>query len=97
MKKLSIKEAVKHEPLKTFEDADKQAQEYQELKSITGQKRAGRPIQGKSKATHKIYFVVNDEQYNYLKSLMDYDKKLNSPSAVAKMLFLKDYELHSKE
>jgi len=97
MKKLSIKEAVKHEPLKTFEDADKQAKEIKELKNTTGQKKAGRPIQGKSKATHKIYFVVNDEQYDYLKSLMDYDKKLNSPSAVAKMLFLKDYDIHMKE
>jgi len=94
MKKLSIKEAVKHEPLKTFEDADKQAQEYQELKSTTRQKQTGRPLQGKSKATHKIYFVVNDEQYEYLESLTN--RKERTPSAVAKKLFLVDYELHSK-
>ncbi len=96
MKKLSIKEAVKHEPLKTFEDADKQEQEYQELKSITTeQKQAGRPIQGKSKATHKIYFVVNDEQLEYLENLTN--RKERTPSAIAKKLFISNFELYSKK
>lgn len=100
-KKLSIKEAVKHKALRTFEGADKQAKEHKELKSIKDtteeQKTAGRPLKGKSKATNKVYFVVDDEQHEYLKSLMDYDKKLTSPSAVCKMLFIKDYELHKKD
>ena len=97
-KKLSIKEAVKHKALRTFEGADRQAQEHKELKSIKDttkeQKTAGRPLKGKSKATNKVYFVVDDEQLEYLESLVDYKRKLTSPSAVCKMLFVRDYELH---
>jgi len=98
-KKLTIKEAVQHEAINTFEGAEQKAQEHNNLKeSVTQQQnKAGRPIAGKSKATNKIYFVVDDEQFEYLKSLMNYDLKLNSPSAVCKMLFVRDFELHRKK
>jgi hypothetical protein len=100
LKKLSIKEAVKHKALRTFEGADIQAQEHKELKSIkdtTEARKTGRPLKGKSKATNKVYFVVDDEQLEYLESLIDYKRKLTSPSAVCKMLFVRDYELHKKD
>lgn len=104
-KKLTIKEAVKHEAVHTFEGADEKAKAHKELSSIVKKngavesqlKKSGRPLKGKTKATNKIYFVVDDEQYEYLKSMIDYDKKLTSPSSVAKMLFVKDYDTHRKE
>lgn len=83
----------------SFEGADKKESEYKELKEIaaskTEKKKAGRRIQGKSKATHKIAFYVNDEQLEYLENLTN--RKERTPNAVAKKLFLAHYELHSKE
>lgn len=97
--KLSLDEALNQQQINTFEGADAKAKEHQELKAgVTQQdKKAGRPTAGKSKATNKIAFVVDDEQFEYLKSLMNYDLKLNSPSAVCKMLFVRDFELHRKK
>ena len=83
----------------SFEGADKKEAEHKELKEIvaskTEEKKSGRPLQGKSKATHKIAFYVNDEQLEYLESLTN--RKERTPNAVAKKLFLANYELHSKE
>lgn len=52
---------------------------------------AGRPTVGKSKATNKIAFVVDDEQLEFLESLTD--RKDRTPNAVAKKIFLAHYEL----
>ena len=83
----------------SFEGADAKEAEHKELKEIVAskseEKKAGRPIQGKSKATNKIAFYINDEQLEYLESLTN--RKERTPNAVAKKLLLAHYELHSKE
>jgi len=98
-KKLSLDEALEQDHINTFEGADAKAQEHKDLKSgVTDQlKKAGRPTVGKSKATNKIAFMVDDEQLEYLKSLMNYEQKLSSPNAVAKKLFLSNYEINGKK
>ena len=82
----------------SFEGADAKEAEHKELKEIVasknGEKKAGRPLQGKSKTTHKIAFYVNDEILDYLESLTN--RKERTPNAVAKKLLLAHYELHSK-
>ena len=87
-------EKVEH----SFEKEDQKQKEHKELKEIVStiaqEKKAGRPIQGKSKTKHKIAFYVNDEQLDYLESLTN--RKERTPNAVAKKLFLAHYELHSK-
>jgi predicted nucleotidyltransferase len=87
-------EKVEH----SFEKEDQKQKEHQELKEIVStmaqEKKAGRPIQGKSKAKHKIAFYINDEQLDYLESLTN--RKERTPNAVAKKLLLAHYELHSK-
>jgi len=82
----------------SFESVDKKEAEHKELKEIiasTTEKKAGRPIQGKSKATNKIAFMVNDEVLEYLESLTD--KKDRTPNAVAKKLLMANYEIHGKK
>ncbi len=59
---------------------------------IDTKKAAGRPTVGKSKATNKIAFVVDDEMLEYLENLTT--KQNRTPNAVAKKLFIKDYEMH---
>jgi hypothetical protein len=86
----------KVEVANSFEAADKKEAEHKELKaSKSEEKKAGRPLQGKSKSTHKIAFYVNDETLDYLESLTN--RKERTPNAVAKKLLLAHYELHSKE
>jgi hypothetical protein len=94
--KLSLNDALKQEHINTFEGADAKAQEHKELKSgVTEQlKKAGRPAIGKSKATNKICFVIDDEQLEYLESLTS--KEARTPNAIAKKLFVSNYELHKK-
>jgi|AMQJ01.1.fsa_nt_gi hypothetical protein len=94
--KLSLDEALSQQQINTFEGADAKAKEHQELKAgVTQQdKKAGRPTAGQSKATNKIAFVVDDEQLAYLESLTS--KEFRTPNAVAKKLFLSNYELHKK-
>jgi len=58
----------------------------------TIEKKAGRPITGKSKATNKIAFMVDDEVNDYLETLTD--KKDRTPNAVAKKLLMAHYEIH---
>jgi len=96
-KKLGINDAIEHTPIHSFEGADKKAQEYEELKNgVTQQvKKAGRPTVGKSKATNKIAFMVDDEVHEYLESLTD--KKDRTPNAVAKKLLMANYEIHGKK
>ena len=77
----------------SFEVADKKEAEHKQLKEIVSSKKGGRPLQGKSKATHKIAFYVNDEQLDYLENLTN--RKERTPNAVAKKIFLAHYELHS--
>ena len=93
---MSLKELIekKKDGIKTFEDVQK---ESEKLKEITNVKKVGRKMLGKSYTRHKIAFYVNDEQLDYLYSLVNPREKLNTPSAVAKMLFLRDYELHGKK
>lgn len=97
-KKLSLKELVekKKESVKTFEDVQKESDKLKALSEDT-KKKAGRKMLGKSYTRHKIAFYVNDEQLDYLYSLVNPREKLNTPSAVAKMLFIRDYELHGKK
>jgi len=57
-------------------------------------KKAGRPTAGQSKATNKIAFVVDDEQLAYLENLTS--KEFRTPNAVAKKLFLANYEIMKK-
>ena len=56
------------------------------------EKKAGRPVTGKSKATNKIAFMVDDEVNDYLETLTD--KKDRTPNAVAKKLLMAHYEIH---
>ena len=81
----------------SFESADKKEAEHKELKEIATSvaKKAGRPLKGKSKAKNKIAFVVDDEQLEYLESLTN--RKERTPNAVAKKLFLANYELHKNK
>jgi hypothetical protein len=96
-KKLSLDEALNQEHINTFEGADAKAKEHQELKAgVTQQdKKAGRPTAGQSKATNKIAFVVDDEQLAYLESLTS--REFRTPNAVAKKLFLANYEINGKK
>lgn len=95
-KKLSLDEALNQEQLNTFEGADAKAAELENLKSgVTQQdKKVGRPTAGQSKATNKIAFVVDDEQLAYLESLVS--REFRTPNAIAKKLFLANYELQKK-
>jgi len=80
----------------SFESADKKEAEHKELKEIVSSNNdkrvAGRPTIGKSKATNKIAFVVDDEMLEYLESLTT--KPDRTPNAVAKKLFIRDLEMH---
>ena len=59
---------------------------------------AGRKMIGKSKADNLIQFRVDDEQLEYLKSLMETGRgsKLKTENAVAKKIFINDYDMHKK-
>jgi len=97
-KKMSLKELLEKGKGKTFEDVQKERDKLKALSETTPtQKKVGRKMLGKSYTKHKIAFYVNDEQLEYLYSLVNPRQKLNTPSAVAKMLFLRDFELHGKE
>lgn len=95
-KKIDIDEALEQETIHTFEGADQKEKEHQELKSSNGkeEKKAGRNVMGKSKATNKIAFVIDDEQLEYLESLTD--RKDRTPNAIAKKIFIANYELNKK-
>lgn len=95
--KLKIDEVLGHEQINTFEEAEKSAQEIKQLKAQanTQIKKAGRPVAGKTKATNKIAFVVDDDVLDYLWSLAD--RTLRTPNAVAKKLLMANYEIHKKE
>ena len=96
-KKISIHEATAKEHINTFENADQKVKEYIALKEIVENNtsgKSGRPTAGKSKATNKIAFVVDDEMLDYLESLTT--KQDRTPNAVAKKLFIRDYEIHHK-
>lgn len=84
-KKPSLKEIVKKDDAMTFE----KAQELKEKAKVAEKSKVGRKMLGKSKATNKITFYVDDEQYAILKAKLDYDKKLSTPNAVAKHLLVK--------
>jgi len=84
-KKPSLKDLVKKDDAMTFE----KAQELKDKAKATEKAKVGRKMLGKSKATNKITFYVDDEQYAILKSKLDYDKKLSTPNAVAKHLLIK--------
>jgi hypothetical protein len=81
-----------------FTKADEKEQDHRNLKSIVAgsddKKVAGRPIAGKSKATNKIAFMVDDEVLEYLESLTD--RKDRTGNAVAKKLLMSNYEIHKK-
>ena len=93
---MDINDMLDETPVTAFADADREAKEVADLKA-GGKSKAGRKMSGKSKATNKIAFYVDDEQLEYLKAMLDYDKKLSTPNAVAKMLFVRDYDLHRKD
>jgi hypothetical protein len=88
----------KVEVSQTFEGADAKEAEHKELKEIiaskNGEKKAGRPMEGKSKTKHKVAFYVNDEQLEYLESLTN--RKERTPNAVAKKMIVSHIELHIK-
>jgi len=92
-KKLTLEEALNQAQKGSFKQEDNNKKEFDDATNPKI-KKAGRPNIGKTKATHKIAFVVDDEQIAYLKNLINYDKKLSTPSAVAKHLFVRDYDLH---
>jgi hypothetical protein len=99
-KRISFDEALKKEDVHTYEEAQAIADEHKQLKASkkedsTGAKKAGRKMDGKSLTKHKIAFYVNDEQLEYLEILTN--RKERTPNAVAKKLFVRDYELHSKD
>ncbi len=96
-KRLDINAVLGKSSLNSFAAADKKEEEHKILKEIVlndNKGKSGRPVRGKSKATNKIAFVVDDEQLAYLKSLINYDNKILSPNAAAKKLFLAAYEIH---
>lgn len=78
---------VKEKP-KTQVEADKK-----EVKT------AGRKMDGKSLTKHKIAFYVDDEELAYLSSMivLGRSSKLKTENAVAKNIFVKDYQLHGKK
>jgi len=81
-----------------FTEADAKEQDHKNLKEIVAggndKKVAGRPVAGKSKATNKIAFMVDDEVLEYLESLTD--RKDRTGNAVAKKLLMSNYEIHKK-
>jgi len=94
MERLDIDDVLDQDHINTFEKADKEAQEIKELKSnnTDDKKSAGRKKMGKSLSKNKITFYVDDEQLEYMESLTN--KKERTPNAIAKKLFVRDYELH---
>jgi hypothetical protein len=84
-KKASLKDVMKKDDTMTFE----KAQELKDKAKVADSPKVGRKMLGKSKATNKITFYVDDEQYAILKAKLDYDKKLSTPNAVAKHLLVK--------
>ena len=84
-KKPSLKEMLKKDDTHTYE----KAQELKEKAKAQDSPKVGRKMLGKSKATNKITFYVDNEQYTILKAKLNYDKKLSTPNAVAKHLLVK--------
>ena len=95
-KKPSLKDIVAKEDVHTYEQAQKQKDKLKQVEDSNSSK-VGRKMLGKSKATNKITFYVDDEQLEYLISLVDYKAKKATPSAVAKELFIRDYDLHGSK
>jgi hypothetical protein len=62
-------------------------------------KTAGRKMDGKTPVKHKIAFYVDDEQLAYLASMVVQGRgsKLKTENAVAKEIFLRDYQLHANK
>ena len=66
-------------PISTFEEADK---------GSTGEKeknKGGRPVKGRSKATKKVAFHVDEETWELLENMIDFPKE-KSVNAVCKRL-----------
>ncbi|MCV6608800.1 MAG: hypothetical protein OIF32_11340 [Campylobacterales bacterium] len=79
-------------------EKDKQIkEEHAELKAqaeaLEKFKKGGRPLLGKSHATHTIKFKVDDEQLEWLEKKVN--RKLRTPHAVAKLLFKHFYDLEN--
>lgn len=53
----------------------------------------GRPIQGKTKAINKIAFMVDDEQFEKLSNMIDFDNNLSSANSVAKKIVIAQLKL----
>jgi len=69
----------------SFEKAD-QKEEVIAKAQEEQPKKAGRPMEGKSKATNKVTIYLNDEDYQKLLDKMNYQEGINSPSKVVKKL-----------
>jgi hypothetical protein len=89
--RLSLADALKKEDAHTYEEAQKKADELKTLKEETPlEKKAGRPMEGKTKAKNKIAFYVNDETLEWLESKTD--RKKRTPNAVSKKLIMNIFE-----
>jgi len=99
--KISLDDALEQDSIHTFEGADRKAEALKTLEEISKkvaenkEVKAGRKRLGKSVAKHRVYFYVDDEQLEYLESLTSRESR--TPSAVAKKMFLRDYEMHKKD
>lgn len=60
------------------------------------EKTAGRPLKGKSKATNKIAFYVDDETLEWLSLGIDRKKKIATENAVAKEKLMVLFEMENK-
>ena len=98
MERIDIDDVLEQDHINTFEGADKEAQEIKELKSNVNisdtRKSAGRKKIGKTLSKNKITFYVDDEQLEYMENLTN--KKERTPNAIAKKLFIADFELHKE-
>jgi len=96
----SIVEDEVHIVIKQKDNKTRAIEKLNELDDLLMKKenKAGRKMQGKSLTKHKIAFYVDDEQLNYLNSLIVNGRgsKLKTENAVAKEIFLKDYEIHKE-
>jgi urease accessory protein UreF len=89
--KISLDDALEQDSIHTFEGADQKAEILKNLEEV----KVGRKRLGKSTVKHRVYFYVDDEQLEYLESLTN--RKSRTPSAVAKKMFLKNYEMYNKD
>lgn len=78
-------------PVVSFEEADRRESVD---KTVEGVNKGGRPIKGRSKATNKVAFHIDDETLAWLEGMTN--TKERTPNAVIKKILTNQYELMNK-